>query len=85
MTFFDDFASLGYSAITLLVAFIFVGVLIFATAGLGRRPVWMRALLVVVMAAAFIATIPFLAQERRVMMEELKKQGGPKLRKRNTS
>ena len=83
MDFFSDFASLGYSGITLIVAFLFVTGLLFASFGLGTRPLWLKLSVVTVMAVAFVLTVGFLADERRVMMEQLKAQGGPTPKPRN--
>ena len=83
MSFFSDFASLGYSGITLAITFLFATGLVFVTFGLGKRPVWLRLAAVLVMAGLFVATTQYLATERRVMMDALKAQGGPKPVPRN--
>ena len=59
--FFDSFASMGYSAWNVAVAFLFAGGLFAASVGLHRRSRAVQAGFVTVLLAAFVGTIVYLA------------------------
>ncbi len=76
MTFFSDFAALGYSAIVLIVAFVFIGAMIFGSLGLAKRPLWMRLAFIAVLIAVFIPATTFLAGQNRMLNDAIRDDGG---------
>ena len=61
MIFFESFASMGYSAWNVAVAFFFIGGLFAASVGLHRRSRALQGLFVAGVLAAFVGTIIYLA------------------------
>ena len=78
MQFFSAFAALGYSAIVLVVTFVFVAVFVFNALGLARRPLWAKLVFLAVFAALLVPTTIFLADQRGMLMESIKSEGGLK-------
>ncbi len=76
MTFFSDFAALGYSAIVLIVTFVFIGAMIFGSLGLAKRALWMRIAFIAVLIALFIPATMFLAGQNRMLNDAVRDEGG---------
>lgn len=70
MIFVESFASMGYSAWNVLVAFVFVGGLFAASVKLHQRSAWLQAGFVSAVIATFVVTIvtlaPIVAEAERV-------------------
>ncbi len=79
MSFFSDFAALGYSAIVLIVTFVFIGALIFGSMGMAKRPLWMRLAFIAVLIALFIPATTFLAGQNRMLNDAVRSDGGIQL------
>ena len=78
MQFFSSFSSLGYSAIVLVLTFLFVGAGLFNLLKMNRRSALLKILFVLVLLAGFAASTIYLADQRAQLMEAIKEEGGLK-------
>ena len=78
MQFFQSFYSLGYSGIVLLLTTLFVTAFAFSAFGLQKRSWPIKAGFVAIMFALFVLVTNFLAEERKVMMDAIRDEGGLK-------
>ncbi|MEL6751455.1 MAG: hypothetical protein AAFO70_05190 [Pseudomonadota bacterium] len=78
MIFFSSFAALGYSAIVLVVTFVFIAAFIFGASGLARGPLWAKVAFIVVAITLFVPSTIFLADQRGMLMDSIRDEGGLK-------
>lgn len=76
MQFFSSFAALGYSAIVLVVTFLFVATFVFNALKLAHRPVWAKLLFLIAFFALLVPTTIFLAEQRGMLMDSIRAEGG---------
>ena len=78
MKFFESFYSLGYSGIVLLVTVLFITALLFNTLAMHKRHWSLKSGLFIIMSVLFVLATNFLADERKIMMDAIRDEGGLK-------
>jgi hypothetical protein len=76
MQFISSFSALGYSAIVLIVAFVFIAAMLFASLGMARRSLWAKLVFMALVVALFVPTTIFLADQRAMLMDSIHAEGG---------
>jgi len=78
MQFFSSFSELGYTAIVLILTFLFVGAGLFNMLKMHRRGLVLKLVFALVLVGLFAGTTIYLADQRAQLMEAIKDEGGLK-------